>query len=92
MPDRALSAFTRDRAVPGSDRNTDKIMKFSKVKNVRGFNHNHGTKFVLNDLNRSNELYNFEAGVNRMPRRDSKFWGHRFMVWDVENNCQVRNS
>lgn len=65
-------------------------MKFVKVQNRRGFNHNHGTKYTVTDLNRSNETHNFEAGTNRMPRRDSKFWSHNFMVWDVEANCQLR--
>ena len=66
-------------------------MKFLKVQNRHGFNHNHGTKYTVTDLNRSNETHNFEAGVNRMPRRDSKFWGFRYMVWDVEANCQIRS-
>lgn len=65
-------------------------MKFVKVINRRGFNHHHGTKYTVTDLNRSNESHNYEAGTNRMPRRDSKFWGFRYMVWDVEANCQIR--
>lgn len=63
-------------------------MKFIKVKNRRGFNHNHGTKYVVIDLERSNEIHNFEAGANRMPR-DSKFWSHLFVVWDVEAKSQI---
>lgn len=63
-------------------------MKFIKVRNVRGFNHNHGTKYTVTDLERSNDQYNFEAGTNRLPRKDSKFWGHRYMVWNSEDNQQ----
>lgn len=65
-------------------------MKFIKVRNVRGSNHIHGTKYTVTDLNRSNDQSNYEAGTDRMPRRDSKYWGHRFMIWDVEGNCQIR--
>ncbi len=66
-------------------------MKFIKVTNRRGFNHDHGTKYTVTDLERSNERHNYEAGTNRRPRRDSKFWSHRFMVWDAERNCQISN-
>jgi hypothetical protein len=65
-------------------------MKFIKVENRRGFNHNHSTKYTVTDLERSNETHNFEAGTNRMPRRDSKFWSYRFMVWNVKEKCQIR--
>lgn len=64
-------------------------MKFVKVTNRRGFNHDHGTKYTVTDLKRSSETHNFEAGTNRMPRRDSKFWGHNFMIWDVQANRKI---
>lgn len=65
-------------------------MKFIKVRNRRGFNHDHGTKFTVTDLGRSGSEYNYEAGTNRRPRRDSRFWTCKFMVWDVSANCQLR--
>jgi hypothetical protein len=69
----------------------DHQMKFIKVQNRRGFNHDHGTKFTVTDLARSNERFNFEAGTDRRPRCDSRFWNPaRFMVWDVEANHQLR--
>lgn len=61
-------------------------MRFLKVQHRRGFNHDHGTKYTVTDLQRSNGVYNYEAGINRLPRKDSKFWSWRFMVWDVEAN------
>ena len=64
-------------------------MKFIKVKDRRGFNYDHGTKFTVTDLRRSDSLFSYEAGTNRMPRRDSKYWGARYMVWDVEGNYQI---
>lgn len=66
-------------------------MKFIKLNAVRGTNHNHGTKYTVTDLVRSNGANNVEAGTDRMPRRDSKFWGSRYMIWDEEKNCQVRS-
>ena len=65
-------------------------MKFIKVQNRRGFNHDHWTKYTVTDLKRSfDKSFSVEAGTNRMPRRDSKFWSHNFMVWDVESNSQI---
>ena len=68
-------------------------MKLIKTRHIRGFNHNHGTKYTVTDLQRSAGPYTVEAGVNRLPRRDSKFWDHgRFMIWDTEGNFQYRRS
>jgi len=64
-------------------------MKFIKITNRRGRNFDHGTKFTVTDLKRSNERHNCEAGCGRRPRRDSKFYHHRFMIWDHEANEQV---
>jgi hypothetical protein len=86
-PDIVMSWQMSDGPVTRSLRKNQ--MKFVKVQNRRGFNHNHGTKYTVTDLNRSNETHNFEAGTNRMPRRDSKFWSHNFMVWDAEASCQI---
>ncbi len=64
-------------------------MKFIKISNRRGFNYDHGTRYSITDLERStNETY-YEAGTNRKPRRDSKYWNFRFMVWDVERNSKA---
>lgn len=27
--------------------------------------------------------------TDRKPRRDSKYWGFGFVVWDNENNCKA---
>ena len=64
-------------------------MKFIKITKRKGFDYNHGTKYSVTDLRRSNNQFNFEAGVNRRPRMDSKFWKGHYMIWDVENRCRV---
>lgn len=64
-------------------------MKFIKIANRLGFNHSHGKKYSVTDLARSDKKYNYEAGTDRMPRRDSKFRGFRYMIWDVAGNYKV---
>jgi hypothetical protein len=68
-------------------------MKFIKVTNRTGFNHDHGTRFVVIDLQRSTNEINIEAGINRLPRRNSRFWDDsRYMVWDVEAKTYARQN
>ena len=31
------------------------------------------------------------AFVNRMPRRDSKYRGHDYIIWDLRDNRQINN-
>lgn len=28
-----------------------------------------------------------ESFVNRCPRKDSKYWGYKYVIWDIRNNC-----
>lgn len=67
------------------------VMKFIKLKNRRGLDHNHGTKYVIVDLQRSDDKFNYEAGIDRLPRKNSKYWNVcDFMIWDVEQK-EVRS-
>lgn len=64
-------------------------MKFIKVQHIRGIDHNHGTKYVVVDLKRSSGLIDYQAGTSRKPRKDSKYWGWRYMVYDTIQKCQI---
>lgn len=64
-------------------------MKFLRLKHKQGFNENLSSRYTVTDLERSNKQYNYIAGVDRIPRRDSKYWNFRYMIWDVKGNYQI---